>query len=186
MIYEVLAIREDSPDYRASDVAVSIGSIWDRYLKRLIDLSSDERHMRWCIRRVEQLVKAYPGICIDHLQPEHVESWLSRFAQDQRILDWQVAQAAVALEIFFCDVQKAPWAKSFDWQLWRVGSERIGPGHATLRRAMETLPTRGAQAAPPESSTTLAEIEAKYPQLLDKLKATCEVATTPSEPSART
>jgi integron integrase len=91
---------------------------WDRYLRSLAEAGVPRMSLPWYRRRVEQLLKRFPGVRSGALSSEQVEahlSWLTRL----QVPGWQLTQAVDAIQRFgvFC---RGEWVEAVDWAAWRA------------------------------------------------------------------
>lgn len=111
----------------------SVARFWDRYIASLQKQGVSQKIARWYVIRAEAYIKAYPGRRVAAHGPEEVTSFLGKLGQQERLEDWQFAQAVGAIQNLW-QVAGNPRMGEVDWNYWRELSFRLDTNHATLAR----------------------------------------------------
>ncbi|MCC6710553.1 MAG: integron integrase [Gammaproteobacteria bacterium] len=127
---------------------------WDKYLELLSVARINPAKARWYVIGVENYLKAHPGRELMAHEPRDITGWLEKLSASERTADWQVAQTADALSLFFSDLLHLPWASAFDWGRWRPAVPR-----ATLITPAE--PSRSVPSVPLAKNPRNALVEGK-------------------------
>ena len=78
------------------------------FRKEAVEQGVKENAQRWYVIHLEQYIKAAEGKRLREHGPADITEYLMRLGRSRRIEDWQVGQAAHALEILFCKLIAAP------------------------------------------------------------------------------
>ncbi len=124
---------------------------WDRYVAVLRDHFIWQSRARWHVRRAQQFlssVKKPPA----EITAEDAAAYLRRMTHSGDYYDWQFRQIVEALQ-FLGQTLHLPWAKTFDWALWREAANQLPSDHAMADREPQTPSARGSEAVLREHQT---------------------------------
>ncbi len=107
-------------------------SNWQQYLKILSDRGIPQKHHRWYIVRVEQLIRFFKGCSLSTLRPSQLTDYLDDLGRRHELEPWQFVQAIRAIEILMKDLIKHEHASEIDWQDWVSRAQALEPSHSTL------------------------------------------------------
>ncbi len=127
-----------------------MASNWQRYLDALQRRAVPEKARRWYVLRVEQLLRAFPGVALSALSVEDVQSYLASLSRSPSLDDWQFRQTVGALQILFEEFVDSDVAGGVDWDFWRTGGQRLEASHASILQA-EPITTHVALKLPEET-----------------------------------
>lgn len=153
---------------QAQDTA-RISKFWSDFTRTAADLGVKESAERWYVIQVEKYIKATEGKRLRDHGPADVTAYLERLGRSPRVEDWQLGQAAHALQILFCNLLGASWAKEVDWQGWREGSRSLPPEHPTVAR--DDSPRDDDASGPGQDSGNLGEVRRRHHEVLDRVVA---------------
>jgi len=91
---------------------------WDLYLHALADAGVDRAALPWYRRRVEQLLKRFPGVRSRALTRTHISEHLSGLSR-LHLPAWQLEQVLDALQRFGRHCHSS-WFAEVDWTAWRT------------------------------------------------------------------
>ena len=80
---------------------------WDKYLKRLHNQGIRPPFDRWCVRRAEAYIAAFPEKRLAEHSPRDVEGYLAEVGRSGGLEDWQFRQVVDAIRNLFVIVGSA-------------------------------------------------------------------------------
>jgi hypothetical protein len=153
--------------------AISSASLfWDCYIEQLNKRAIKRSCQRWYVNHVEQLIAAHveqliaahPELRLAQYTSATIEAYLHSLGRQHSLKDWQWAQHVSALNILFCDLLQASWAKTFDWSFWQNSGRSLEASHPTIAR--ESIPVRAIGISAGSHNNT------DHASLIDSLRAT--------------
>jgi len=142
----------------------SISRFWDCYIEQLNKRTIKRSCQRWYVNHVEQLIAAHPELRLAQHTSVSIEAYLHSLGRQHSLKDWQWAQHVSALNILFCDLLQASWAKTFDWSFWQNSGRSLEASHPTIAR--ESIPVRAIGISACSHNNT------DHAALIDSLRAT--------------
>ncbi len=137
---------------------------WDRFIQCVRKVERRPIFVRHYVLRVERYLRAMRGTDPATHRALDVEAWLRRAGQSSRLESWQFVQIVNALQLFFDEFLRVPWAGTFDWDYWRVGARTLDTSHSTLAREAP-VPLDGDD----HDGVRLGEIRRMHPEIFDPL-----------------
>jgi integron integrase len=119
---------------------------WDDFIQLCRAQEVVERALRWYVVRVERYLGAHPDLAPQEHNAAHVSAYLERTGRRSALSDWQFRQLVHALQLFFVELLRAPWAAEFPWQYWLDSSRALEREHPTVAR--HNHPVRAARKEP--------------------------------------
>ncbi len=138
---------------------------WDTCILKTTAYNVPEAARRWCVRHVEQFIKAQSGRRLITLTADDIEHYLKQKGRNEKLADWQFKQVVDALRILFSDVVSPSWANHFDWAGWMDGARELPADHATIARCATQDVQSGSRADTPVKDNAINPFRERFPDL---------------------
>ena len=145
-----------------------IERFWDRFIDIVRNSGAKPSSVRWYVVRAEEYIGACAGKRLQDHDRRDVEEWLVALGRKNSLQSWQFQQATHAIQILFCEMIKADWAKDVDWDHWKEAAKDLEPNHVTIGRDgtnATITPTTNFS----NEHISLPETREKHPELLQKM-----------------
>lgn len=113
--------------------------LWTRFIEMCQRERVPEQALRWYVVRIERFLKAHQGREPSDLGSEDVETYLQAAGRSAGIPGWLFRQLTHALQIFWCYVIGADWARDFRWSYWLSSAVELEPDHPTVARQNQPI-----------------------------------------------
>jgi integron integrase len=151
---------------KIADKTDKIERFWDRFIAIVRTSGVKKPFDRWYVIRAEEYIGSYPDKRLQDHTKEDIESWLGALGRKNNLKSWQFRQAVHAIQILFCEIVKAPFAKDVDWEHWKEAARELPSDHVTIgREGSNTSATSGSLTA----YSSLQETRQKHPELIKML-----------------
>ena len=117
----------------------SVARFWDNFIEKTKAYGVKDSAVRWHVKHAEQYIKAYPNHKLSAHPAQFVEKYLNGKSRNFRLEEWQYQQIVDALEILFTKMVQVPWARDFDWKIWKNKFDCIDEKHPTVSRDYQSI-----------------------------------------------
>jgi len=138
---------------------MGVDESWDGFSKVCRRAGVKDTAIRWYVVRIERYLEAKRGRPASEHEVGDVQRYLEEAGRDASLPGWMLRQLAHALQLFFGELVRAPWAATFDWRFWFDSARELEANHPTLARSARPISASVLDAVDSNEAESLPELE---------------------------